>query len=604
MAGNDQIIFKGKVYGNTVNVNSAIIAKAPDEIEIDGTEIYQVGDPQSVDVVEIANGGRISYGTSDINTIVCQGIKMTRYNSIREAFINGFLRPTDLYTSFTLKHCFKQDPVIGDEAGSGPWVAENYNLMATYAQSGNNVTYVYYNFIPKDVISDRNEPYSGCNTTNTSTTISKKGYSIFESFNDSQGYKSKFPLAFNSVNTASSVVSAATNRYFNRPQGTEDYLGMYFIVKGVSRTDDNTLWVYNKSGYSTTYINNTFCISPSYRLPSITSGTYSLNDGEIVSKLNGTYRTFYIYDASQNKIIYCTSSTIKNRDFIYCGDISDASIPETGNSVTLTSFPENETIDNIIHQWFGDNSVIYKQNIPKKANDYFVSNKGTTTKFSADKYVAIQGYATITPFIVGLRVYGKNKMPRFYVPSNVRLPSQTGTITVLNRQIVSVATREQVGEQVKVTRQFYTYHSNSNCFSEFKMEDIIGSSFIYKGDVESIPETGGTVTKVPFTEDDTMREIITQMFETEVTIIDSDNNEGDISLSSSDSTQLYFSGKDIYVDVDSTGYIISQLIFNQDSEYQANVPFLNAGEMDFALGIRQKLDYITVDEYNELIGDN
>lgn len=82
MAGNDRIIYKGVIYGNTVTTEKALVATAPGEVQSDGTEIYTVSLPGKTETVEIAKGGRITYGTSNLQTIVCQGIKMTRGNDV------------------------------------------------------------------------------------------------------------------------------------------------------------------------------------------------------------------------------------------------------------------------------------------------------------------------------------------------------------------------------------------------------------------------------------------------------------------------------------------------------------------------------------------
>lgn len=96
----DKILYKGETYGNTLGTNAALIlTETPTRTE-DGVDFYIKEVEGETKEVAIENGSRATYGNLSGHTLVVQGLKMTFCDNIYNAFQNGWVSPTDLYTSF------------------------------------------------------------------------------------------------------------------------------------------------------------------------------------------------------------------------------------------------------------------------------------------------------------------------------------------------------------------------------------------------------------------------------------------------------------------------------------------------------------------------
>lgn len=384
MAGNDQIIFKGQVYGNTISTDNTIVLTAPNHIDPEGVELYTIELPDEIDTVEIEGGGRVTYGTSDLQTVVCQGLKMTKGAPI-DAFLKGMLKPTDLYTSINLKTCFTHEPIISEGLANQKYIAENYDLEVTYSNINGNSENIYFSFIPTDVIADISEHY---NLFIQDSNIESQYNTIFgEEWSSPRYLWENFPFTYKNALEASQF-QRDNGICYHKPIGFSDYFGLYFQIEGISRAEADTLYIWNDVShkYTTTPVEGYAIVKPylvglrthvnslpsiyipaDYTLPSA-SRECNVRDKGIISIKNGNNRTFYTYYNKFNKFMPFDITDLNNDGFYYFGDVS--SVPATGNTVTINNFSSSDTINSILHQMFnGIDITIYQDPDYQKQGD-------------------------------------------------------------------------------------------------------------------------------------------------------------------------------------------------------------------------------------------
>lgn len=472
----DKVVFKGQVYGNTVATKMSVILEEPQPIDDDGTYIYVKDGGTDTQTVEIAQGGRATYGSTDLDTVVCQGIKMKKgLNSsssassfLDSAFVKGEIKPTDLYTSFTLPICFTSKPEgwkvkkSGEEAkawdGSYKVIAEDYRIIGTHVQGSNTYLATITSDLPVDM---------ECAINHQSSLVPPQNPTNFKSIylgkNDttpSWPYQ-YMPKVYNRL------VEAGSNNDFPIQNGVNTYVGILFSVEDIVRVDANTLW------------------------------TQQLN--------------------AENEYIFATTD--------------------------------------------------------------------------------VEGYAKIRPCVV--KMQKRTNELRAYCPTSQSLPTRTGTCPIYDGYIVSIRTNDG--------RTFYTWHSNLNEFKPFALSDLASVDYIYYcGDAEALTTTG-TVNIIGFESSNTIEGIFNEMLGDKVTLYSDSSmfRQGDfviksnssnialgcyISYQTNNSLPFYVQeGTDIFYH-----YILNGVNVNQ---YESYCPFKNNAEVDFALGVREELQYITEDEY-------
>lgn len=468
----DKIIFNNKVYGNTLNTKMAIVAKQQEMIDDDGTYIYTIEDPVKTDTVEIAKGGRIRYGSNSLETVVCQGIKMTYGNSvdIRDMFIQGLIRPTDLYTAFDMKIGFAKKPETFDWDKQTKIISEHYNLEAV-KKSGNLLHCIFTaNDMPENtgklteqVFESSMSPQSAVGLPGTRTIMYRDN-----------GHP--FPATYGRA------IYAIEDFNYRITLNTFDYVGVYFIVNDVIRTGPNTIYV-------------------------------------------------------------------------------------------------------------------------QSAN----SNTDDTDKYDF-KLTDFEGYASIYPSIVQLKKFNQNTIPAFYIPSSYTLPTveEGATGTANDGYIVSVKSNNR--------RDFYTWHNSTSTFEPFKKSDLTAKEFLYYyGDVTISSETSPSVTRHPFNDDDNLQAILHELLGDNLTIIDDSSNfipcsyvvgntSGDTKVCFTIQKKLSYETQNncsVRVDMDDNNNYTFWLLTDTDrTQYYINCP-MNRAELNFALGVREDLQYITKEEYDQ-----
>ena len=471
----DKIIFKNKVYGNTLNTKMAIVAKQQEEIiDDDGTYIYTVENPVETDTVEIARGGRIRYGSNSLETVVCQGLKMTYGNNtdIKDMFIQGLIRPTDLYTAFDIKIGFAQKPTTTGWGKQTKLIPEHYNLEAV-RKTGNRLHCIFTaNDMPENkgklsewVFESSMSPQSAMQLSNTYTIMYRDGGHLFPA-------------------TYGRAIYASEDNNYSITLNTFDYVGVYFVVNDVIRTGPDTI-------------------------------------------------------------------------YMQC---------------------ENANDDNT-------NTDKYDFNLTDS-----------------------EGYASVYPSVIQLKKFDQNTIPAFYIPSSYTLPTigeRTGG-TVEDGYIVSV--KDNNG------RSFYTWHDSTSTFEPFKKSDLTTKGDLYYyGDVTIDSETSPSVTRHSFDSEDNLRTILSQLLGVMPTIIDDssdfipcsyvvnnivDDNQVRFTIVKTLSSSESQNTCSVRVDMDNNNYTFWLLTNGDRCQYYINCP-MDRAELNFALGVREDLQYITKKEYDE-----
>lgn len=499
--------------------------------------------------------------------------------------------------------------------------------MAVYyaKDSATDKESISYCFVPTDChIYEKGEgdenhyekkAYYSINTNSiNSIEINKPGYTIFN--HDYEYRAAYFPPTYTSAAKATEAITTRnlSRGMFSYDYGTINYLGIYFMVPGVFSIDDDNvdegIYIYKNGMYTKDYVkeDKNFCIPHGYSLPTVSSGSYNLNNYDIVSiKDNITgKRTFYLYYENEilgNKLSEVDLSQFNSINFTYIGDV--VSIPATGNTVTRKPFSNTDTIENILKQAFGDIITIYYRDTTYNSTDFFVNNYNNSIHMQAEEYSRVKGYASVTPYIIAIREYGKNLLPKFYIKPDVVLQKYAdGAFNLLDKNLVSI-------KDTNGNRTFYVYHSKDDMIKKFEMSDLCNKSISYKGDVRQIPDNGNSVTHVDFEESDTVENILEQLFGENIIINRSNNagQDGDINVTSSlnNSLSIATSGKAMYTESINNEFIFYNLLYTGDGaygDYKICTPFLNEAEFKFAFGEREDLQYITEEEYQEIIGNN
>ena len=330
----DKILYKGQVYGNTVASNLTVVAKEkdPDEIDIDGTELYVIDEGTESEEVEIAGGGRIKYGVGDLTTVICQGLKMTKslaplsdntsdynYGDLlqKDFFLknveNGLVKPTDLYTSFNLKTGFVQQPT-----GNETTFMEDNDIVAFSSDADT----IYSGLVAKHPITGiefeetlvNSFPDSGHNYNRIVTSQYNFSSScLINPFNNLKAYKD-----ISTVSGGSDSIKTIEET---------DYAGIYFLVNSVHNgttyeldTDEKSSTkgqyvIQNDNGYALTTPINVHMSAKRNSFPSIyipIDATISMGEGStgvpssretcvIRKKEEDNTYTYYYYNEDNKK---------------------------------------------------------------------------------------------------------------------------------------------------------------------------------------------------------------------------------------------------------------------------------------------------------------
>lgn len=237
------------------------------------------------------------------------------------------------------------------------------------------------------------------------------------------------------------------------------------------------------------------------------------------------------------------------------------------------------------------------------ANTLWTQQKeGNTYKF---KTIDVEGYAKVRPYMLGIKKR-TGELPSFYISSQT-LPTYTGSMNVINKDIVS--------HKENGTRKFYTWNATARTFVPFKLSDLSTASTLnYKGDVSQLT-TSGTVSVVAFEETDTVQSIFTEMLGNRVTFYTDSSlfQYGDYQhsiVSYQDIQYIQFGSFftyngdscPCYVEIygeNSSDFYHYTLLTSSYNEHPIYCPFKNNAEVNFALGVREDLQYITKEEYDE-----
>ena len=265
----DKILYKGKTYGNTLGTNSAILIE---EQEQEGDVTLYIKEDPDVDTkqVLIAGGGRATYGNIGGHTLVVQGLKMTYADDKSNCINNGWIRTTDIYTSFDIDiggltenfGYFEIDgtnkpyipmthyeikPLVVKNNTLGFYINNNEENIKTCMSVGSSETYTSYRYYLSRIISLANENYiySG-NKTKTSIEDSTNLrfpllFSVGSNITDSYMRESCMPY----ICTDEEI--PVNKDYFVFGVNTKHlpYYGVYFLVDEIVPT--GKVFVYNKT---------------------------------------------------------------------------------------------------------------------------------------------------------------------------------------------------------------------------------------------------------------------------------------------------------------------------------------------------------------------
>ena len=234
------------------------------------------------------------------------------------------------------------------------------------------------------------------------------------------------------------------------------------------------------------------------------------------------------------------------------------------------------------------------------ANTLWTQQKeGNTYKF---KTTDVEGYAKVRPYMLSVKKR-TGELPSFYISSQT-LPTYTGSMILTNKDIIS--------HKENGTRKFYTWNATARTFVPFELSDLSTASTLnYKGDVSQLI-ISGTVNIVAFEETDTVQSIFTEMLGNQVTFYTDSSlfQYGDYQHSIVNNQYIQFGSFSTYngtscpcyVEIygenssDFYHYTLLSSVYNERPIY---CPFKNNTEVNFALGVREDLQYITKEEYDE-----
>lgn len=249
----DRVVYKGKIYGNTLATQMATVIQEPDEIDSDGTYLYIVPDEDELSIVEIKGGGRVKYGMGGLGTVIVQGVKMTiipnyvepssdngRSNYGEQLFKQGALLPTDLYTSFNLKTGF----LVANAGYTQKVLPEEFSLKAI-RRNGNNLIYIIETSDSEFAYKDGEETkYSTPVRYSERDTLNRKDFFIDAAYNFSNHTFLDLYNVPSAQNTLYTYADYDSQTLGTSIPNTADYSGIYFTVATVEDSH-NPVYGYN-----------------------------------------------------------------------------------------------------------------------------------------------------------------------------------------------------------------------------------------------------------------------------------------------------------------------------------------------------------------------
>lgn len=296
----DKILYKGKVYGNTLATKMTTVLQEPDEKEADGTYVYIIPEDEQLSTVQIAGGGRVKYGSADSNTIICQGLKMTKklspisntekYNGYpREEAKAGLCLPTDLYTNFDLDFCSIINNDDDDNTKHGP-IKKNYSIICPVVDDD----YLYLCLDSKDTyktgtMTNVNLGDGGNVGNYLKKAMGPTSDTVIGNYLGSQGknnVRSYGLLAYNDISSLSNTSLTI------RKRDNVTYAGVYFLVNNIHGVGDLYGWNNKSKKWEIKYQNGYATVFPIFVR---------------IRELKNKYPTFYI--VGENKQFSLTKNT-------------------------------------------------------------------------------------------------------------------------------------------------------------------------------------------------------------------------------------------------------------------------------------------------------
>lgn len=312
----DRIVYKGKVYGDTLGTNAALILKEENPQTEDDLDFYIKEKEGEVKEVAIKGGGRASYGNLSGHTIVVQGLKMTFASNMDIAFQNGWIKPTDLYTMFDIDIGFLGDPRPKNTDNEPINVAVNNHYEIKPYNRDYDKTYFYIensveNKAGMGILYDGTQKYK--DTTQLIPTYincySNNGRVIGITDGDETHVAYLFPSIVNNStdNTRFPLYVGDKNHLLTSHNGycetlniiPYSYAGIYFLVKYISPTSPEAFWTYDveENNWTNTKYQNGYAIVEPYFVPmgKIDADKIASNEQELTPEQLGYYKDEKIY---------------------------------------------------------------------------------------------------------------------------------------------------------------------------------------------------------------------------------------------------------------------------------------------------------------------